>query len=669
MVKIVMTIGIIFLFIGCGAPPEIPEHQQLMSLKSAPIDTPYVSFATAGSIDKKETGRLYSSTVDLGHMFYYKKVALTDEWLFVSDLDTIQVADPETGKVKSTLLESDYTIGDVFPNQDNLIISEKSQGPDVCYMSRYNLESGDKELLFKTIDRKCRIRNVTDDKLYVTMHGKLTLYDLKTRQNVKTFPTSARVKFVDVSPEFLVVGMDGDYCTVSDAKTYAPIATLSSCKRAKIHNNEIFYLNGFGGLGQKNEMVRYNIDTGTSHIMPLFSKDDLIYGGVVFGDDFFAMITYGEGIHLFDYEGKKLDSMPFPLTSGPFVANLYLDYHKGRIAVTEESMGSDPLELWDFSKYESSRSTLPAEYHAFADPAYPFESTRLITQKQLEAGETDKLKAYREAFGFVFGKGAIKELRYDREKKKLEGILASTTSEYEKAFHVDNVDYIDANVLVGSKESVNAEARFDIRSGMAKLDRITLGFNGKRYQAAFSDEPFISKTALKEQEEAKKLQELIANQKCRVAHEGWLYLDGKCRGGKVTGKGQAKLIAEEDIRYEGHFENGAFVKGKLIVNGERKWDGAFKGGNPDGKGICFTKGNPESCEFYEGKRVDALYMQRKEMAAMQAKLDAQEAKLKAYEKRLSRQNSGGNPLVNTIGQEVGKAAGKQIGKMIFDQLF
>lgn len=120
---------------------------------------------------------------------------------------------------------------------------------------------------------------------------------------------------------------------------------------------------------------------------------------------------------------------------------------------------------------------------------------------------------------------------------------------------------------------------------------------------------------------------LSREQKCKVKQKGWVYIDSSCKGAYANGLGRA-VYEDRRHSFKGTINNGRFVKGKYLVNGELLFDGAFVDDAPNGSGICIYKNEPEECKYYQGKRVDSLYKQRQEIAAMEQRQKKEMDKLR-----------------------------------------
>lgn len=108
-----------------------------------------------------------------------------------------------------------------------------------------------------------------------------------------------------------------------------------------------------------------------------------------------------------------------------------------------------------------------------------------------------------------------------------------------------------------------------------------------------------------------KLSELKFQEKCAMESEGWVFIEGSCKGKLGHGKGVAVTL--EGSRYEGEFSLGVFKHGQLYVNAEMIYEGPFKNTLPHGLGVCFFEGTFEECKQYKGQRIDSLFKQRQYM--------------------------------------------------------
>lgn len=182
--------------------------------------------------------------------------------------------------------------------------------------------------------------------------------------------------------------------------------------------------------------------------------------------------------------------------------------------------------------------------------------------------------------------------------------------------------------------------------------------------------------------EEKKIKQTFAflNQKCRLAETDWIYQGSQCKAGKAHGVGKAFNVAK-NLRYKGHFIDGQRAKGKVYYDDQPMYDGKFSEGKPNGVGVCFYKGDPEKCEYYEGKRIDVLYKQRIAMANQQEQMDKKLAEMKMMQEqqnaRISQiqgqvrsgQAQSSNGGSGGIGQQIGDYALKKAGEKVMDKLF
>lgn len=176
---------------------------------------------------------------------------------------------------------------------------------------------------------------------------------------------------------------------------------------------------------------------------------------------------------------------------------------------------------------------------------------------------------------------------------------------------------------------------------------------------------------------------LVLSQACRVNEDGWIYQGDQCKGSWVHGEGKS-INSEKNLSFIGLYRNGKRVKGLLSYNNQPMFDGVVSNGRPNGEGICFYKGDPEKCEFYKGKRVDAIFKQRIANAEQERKMDAKLAEMKKLQLQQnnkisqmqgqinsSRQNtsSGGGGIGQQIGDYALKKAGEKVMDSLFDKLF
>lgn len=170
------------------------------------------------------------------------------------------------------------------------------------------------------------------------------------------------------------------------------------------------------------------------------------------------------------------------------------------------------------------------------------------------------------------------------------------------------------------------------------------------------------------------------SQKCRLNESGWIYTGSQCKGSKAHGKGKA-INSDKKLSYKGRFNNGERVKGKVYYDGQPMFDGALTEGKPNGIGVCFFNGDPEKCEYYEGKRIDVLYKQRIAMAKQQEQMDKKLSEMKSMQEQQNKRISQIQGQVRTgqsqttksgsggIGQQVGDYALKKAGEKVMDKLF
>lgn len=180
--------------------------------------------------------------------------------------------------------------------------------------------------------------------------------------------------------------------------------------------------------------------------------------------------------------------------------------------------------------------------------------------------------------------------------------------------------------------------------------------------------------------EQKRIATLIKSQKCKLKDSNWIYLGSACKSGYAHGQGEA-IMLEKNLKYDGVFKNGMRTKGKLFVNNSLMYDGGIRNGRPSGSGICIYKEEPERCEFYNGKRVDAIYKQRIAFVDQQRILDEKLAKIeRSQQAQLNNMQNQINSTRRTspgsstgggkgFGDVVAEKATQAVINKLFDRLF
>jgi hypothetical protein len=101
-------------------------------------------------------------------------------------------------------------------------------------------------------------------------------------------------------------------------------------------------------------------------------------------------------------------------------------------------------------------------------------------------------------------------------------------------------------------------------------------------------------------------------------------------------------ILDSGSRIEGTMKrkggNLDFIAAKWFVGGSLFYDGQMDNFRPHGKGICMHEGKPESCEYYHGERIDAIYKTRIENEKLRQQIsEQQEAAAQRREERRQRE--------------------------------
>ena len=87
--------------------------------------------------------------------------------------------------------------------------------------------------------------------------------------------------------------------------------------------------------------------------------------------------------------------------------------------------------------------------------------------------------------------------------------------------------------------------------------------------------------------------------------------EGTFVNGKLEGEGE--MIEPSGLTYVGGFKNGLYEgKGTIVTADGDKYEGGFLSGKPHGEGIQVVDGRPEEVKFYEGERIDQVYLMRVE---------------------------------------------------------
>lgn len=161
-----------------------------------------------------------------------------------------------------------------------------------------------------------------------------------------------------------------------------------------------------------------------------------------------------------------------------------------------------------------------------------------------------------------------------------------------------------------------------------------------------------------------------ANAPCQLDDPDWRYTGQACAGTLAHGLGEAMHI-DGELSFKGTIEKGHRVQGVLSVNGMPMYEGRLVNGKPEGAGICYFRGEPEECRYFQGMRVDALQKQRLEFAEQQELLRKQQQEMMAMRKEIAdlRSRPAGNSGGRTIGNAVADQATDYVIRKLFDRLF
>lgn len=117
---------------------------------------------------------------------------------------------------------------------------------------------------------------------------------------------------------------------------------------------------------------------------------------------------------------------------------------------------------------------------------------------------------------------------------------------------------------------------------------------------------------------------------------------GRFANGEPQGKIRFEIL-DSGSQIEGTMKrkggNLDFTVAKWSVGGALFYEGQMENFRPHGKGICMYEGKPESCEYYQGERIDAIYKTRIENEKLRRQISEQQeaAAQKREERRLREQ--------------------------------
>jgi len=183
------------------------------------------------------------------------------------------------------------------------------------------------------------------------------------------------------------------------------------------------------------------------------------------------------------------------------------------------------------------------------------------------------------------------------------------------------------------------------------------------------DKVKIAKQIKKEVQQANELAKLRKQSLCKLRDNNWIYTSGKCS--KKYANGTGKAITTEGLSFEGRFKNGYRTFGKLLINNVLMYDGPIEQGKPHGSGICIHKGEPEDCNYYQGKRTDSLFKQRIEFAEQRKIMQAQQDQLEEKLALLGdgSRGTGSKTAMGLVTDAAKKRAADEAVNYLFDKLF
>ena len=141
-----------------------------------------------------------------------------------------------------------------------------------------------------------------------------------------------------------------------------------------------------------------------------------------------------------------------------------------------------------------------------------------------------------------------------------------------------------------------------------------------------------------------KKSEYKKNQKCSLKIKGWYYLGDSCQNGLAHGEGRS-INLDTNSEFIGMHKKGYIDNGKLEMLNAHVFTGPHnRRAEAHGEGICYYKGDPERCEFYEGKRMDSLYKQRLAMQKQESILQNQKLELEKMKNEMAKNQAAQQSL-------------------------
>jgi len=238
-------------------------------------------------------------------------------------------------------------------------------------------------------------------------------------------------------------------------------------------------------------------------------------------------------------------------------------------------------------------------------------------------------------------------------------VVISLLNDYKR----DQNDWLNAKKLNTLQAYEDYLQKHDITSHRKDANLRIAEIQAKR------DKARIAKQIKKETQEANELAKLRKQSLCKLRDNNWIYTSGKCS--KKYANGTGKAITTEGLSFEGRFKNGYRTFGKLLINNVLMYDGPIEQGKPHGSGICIHKGEPEDCNYYQGKRTDSLFKQRIEFAEQRKIMQAQQDQLEEKLALLGdgSRGTGSKTAMGLVTDAAKKRAADEAVNYLFDKLF
>lgn len=163
----------------------------------------------------------------------------------------------------------------------------------------------------------------------------------------------------------------------------------------------------------------------------------------------------------------------------------------------------------------------------------------------------------------------------------------------------------------------------------------------------------------------------LFSKECLLKDTAWKSSSTQCKNGFVHGKATAYHVNGK-LKFEGIFKQGEMVKGTVFFRNKPYYIGPIVGNEMHGKGICYFKNKPETCEYYKGNRVDTIYklrfLMRQQLLAIQAMLESQQANLVNEARYRRAANYQDDVSGSSTGSDIGSKVLNKVGEKVMDKI-